>query len=49
MNQKLSGKKMNENVILVNRQRNSPPCTEDEDLLSCSRSCPLLAVVYKGI
>ena len=47
MNTKLSGQK-NENVILANKPRNSRACTDDEDLLSCSRRCPLLAVVYRG-
>jgi hypothetical protein len=48
INPKLSGKKINENVILANKPRNSPPFTEDEDLSSDSRRCPLLAVVYTG-
>jgi nitrite reductase/ring-hydroxylating ferredoxin subunit len=37
---KLPGKNINENVILANKPRNSPPCTEDENVLSCSRICP---------
>jgi hypothetical protein len=46
MNTELSGRK-NENVILVSKPRNSPPCTDDEDLLSFSKRCPLLDVAYR--